>query len=179
MDNKEIIARKYAKAFLSIFIDKISLKDFNTIKKLEKFFSEHKKTLFFLSIPNISSEQKYTLLVKLFKEFETFEHLDSLIRLLLDHKRIFLIKDVLKHIIILYKELKNIMLFNITSSHQLDESSLEILEKFLATKTSKSIISQYKIDKNLIAGIRLKSYTLLWEYSIQKQCETLRQKCNI
>jgi len=179
MNNKDIIARKYAKAFLHIFIDKMTLNDFHTIKKLESFFSNHKKTLFFLSIPNINPEQKYTLLVKLLKQFEAFEHLEALIRLLLNHKRVFLIKDVLKQIILLYKELKNIMLFNITSSDQLDESSLEIIEKFLATNSGKNIIWQHKIDKNLVAGIRLKSDSLLWEYSIQKQCKTLRQQFNI
>lgn len=176
MNNKDIIARKYAKAFLNSFINKISLEEFEAIKKLKEFFTKHKKTLFFLSIPNINSEQKYTLLVELFKKFETSPHLNSLIKLLLEHKRIFLIKDVLEHILILYKKLKNIMLFDISSSHQLDKSSLEIIEKFLAAQTGKSIISQHKIDKDLVAGIRLKSESLLWEYSIQKQCEALRQQ---
>jgi len=71
------------------------------------------------------------------------------------------------------------MIFNITSSHHLDISDLEIIEKFLAFKTGKKIISHHNLNKKLIAGIRLESNTLLWEYSIYKQCETLRKQFNV
>jgi len=47
MKNKHVIARKYAKAFLNVYLEDISLTDFNSIKNLSLFFIDHKKSLFF------------------------------------------------------------------------------------------------------------------------------------
>lgn len=178
MSNRQIIARKYAQAFLNIFKEEISFEDFNAIENLETFFRMHKKAIFFLSIPNITSEEKVKHLDELLKNFN-LDILKPLVRLLIDQKRIFLIDDVLAQIIILYKILKNIMLFNIMTPHQLDKSDIQIIKKFLADKTGKIITSKVLLDKKLIAGLRLQSDTLLWEYSIHKQCERLRQKFNM
>ena len=179
MNNKQIVARKYANAFLNLYIDNISEEYFGSIKKLEKFFDSHKKAVFFLSVPNIENKQKEKLLNELFEKFSVKDLLKPLMRLLFAHKRIFLIDEVLKHIRLLYKERKNIMMFTITSSHQLDGQDLEIIKRFLAYKTGKKIVSEYSVDKNIVAGIRLQSSTLLWEYSISKQCETLRKQFNL
>jgi len=179
MNNKNIIAQKYAKAFLNLYEDQVSIQDLNGIRKLEFFFQNHKKVIYFLSIPNILPETKEKLLGELFKEFNLDVLLKPLIHLLSGSKRLFLIDDILKHIKLLYKEQKNIMAFNISSSHEISNQDLEIIKNFLAYKTRKTILSRYNIDKNLVAGIRLQSNTLLWEYSILKQCETLRKQFNI
>jgi len=177
MNNRETIARKYAKAFLNIYIDDISFDQYKAITKLETFFKNHRKVVFFLSIPNITTEEKEKNLYELLSNFK-LAILKPLIRLLINQKRIFLIDDVLTQIIILYKEAKNIMMFNIMTPHQLEESDILIIRRFLADKTEKIITWKYLKDKKLIAGLRLQSNTLLWEYSIYKQCERLRQKFN-
>jgi len=179
MNNKQIIARKYAKAFLNIYLDKITLNDFNSIKNLAAFFSTHKTSLYFLSIPSINATTKQGAINELLKKFNLYQLFEPLIRTLITAKRTFLIYDILREIIVLYKQRKNIIMFNIISSHRLENSDLKIIEKFLAIKTNKKIMSKSTINKELVAGIRLQSNTLLWEYSIYKQCETLRRQFNI
>jgi len=66
--------------------------------------------------------------------------LTPLVKVLAQQKRLFLIDEILKDIRLLYKERKNIMTFKITSSHQIDEQDLEIIENFLENKTGKKII---------------------------------------
>ena len=179
MNNRQIIARKYAKAFLNLYLDEVTSDDFNAIKHLAVFFSKHKKSLYFLSIPSIHTETKKEAIDELLKKFKLYHIFEPLVRTLISAKRTFLIYDILKEVVLLYKQRKNIMMFNIISSHQLDDSDVKIIEKFLAIKTNKKIMSQSAIDKELVAGIRLQSDTLLWEYSIYKQCEALRKKFNI
>jgi len=179
VENKKVISLKYAKAFLNIYLDDISLDNFNAIKKAESFFSTHKKSLYFFSIPNISSEKKENLIRKLLQKFNLLELFEPMVKTLIASKRIFLIYDMLKHITRLYKQRKNIMMFDIVSSHELDKDDLETIKTFLSKKTGKKIISKSTIDKTLIAGIKLKSSTLLWEYSIYKQCETLRSQLTL
>jgi len=179
MDNQELISRKYAQAFLNIYIEKISLENFKSIKKLSEFLNNHKKIMFYFDIPNINNENKTYILNEILKNFNLLEVLKSLIELLLKHKRLYLIYEVLNQIIYLYKQRKNIMIFRIASSHPLDKYELQVVEKFLSHSTGKKIISEYSLDKNLVAGIKLLSGTMLWEYSISKQCKTLHQQFNL
>jgi len=173
MNNKDIIARKYAKAFLNLYEDQISLEDLDNIRKLEHFFASHKKVIFFLSVPNIQTITKEKLLDELFQRFNLKTLLNPLVHLLSNSKRLFLIDNILTHIKLIYKKRNDITRFTITSSHEMPPQDIKIIEKFLACQTNKTIISTYNIDKKLIAGIRLQSDTLLWEYSIGKQCNTL------
>ena len=148
MNNEQIVARKYAKAFLNLYIKEISLEHYNAIKNIENFFRNHKTVLFFLSIPTISATEKEKNLYELLKKFD-LTLLKPLIKLLVTQKRIFLIDDVLTQILLLYKEIKNIMLFNIMSPHQLDKSDIKAIEEFLAEKTGKIITSEHRLDKKI------------------------------
>ena len=69
MINRKIIARKYAKAFLNIYMADISMETFYAIQKLSHFFGTHRKVLFYLGIPNISREKKAELLNELIEKF--------------------------------------------------------------------------------------------------------------
>lgn len=173
MNSKSIVASKYAKAFLNVYIQQISIDNLNSIEKLIAFFDVHRKTIFFLSVPNIKRSKKEEILSQLFEKFDLNGPLRPLINILASQKRLFLINEILKYISLFYKKRKNIMMFNISISHKLDTQDLEIIEQFLSIKTGKKIMSQHSVDKNLIAGIRLQSNTLLWEYSIRQQCQTL------
>jgi F-type H+-transporting ATPase subunit delta len=179
IDNKKIVSLKYAQAFVNLYLEDISQESFSNIKNLEFFFDTHKKAIYFLSVPNIQKETKLKLLNEIFEQFKLENLLAPLVKVLAQQKRLFLIDEILKDIRLLYKERKNIMTFKITSSHQINEQDLEIIENFLENKTGKKIIYYYNIDKSLIAGIKLKSSTLLWEYSIFKQCDNLRKSFNI
>lgn len=179
IDNKKILALKYARAFINIYIDSINLQSFDNIKKLEKFFDAHRKSIYFLSVPNIKTETKEKFLNQIFEKFELKTILSPLIKILGQHKRIFLIDEILKNIRRLYKEQKNIIIFKISSSHPIKQDDIAIIEKFLESRTKKKIITSHKLDKSLIAGIKIKSSTFLWEYSIAKQCENLRKQFNI
>lgn len=179
IDNKKILSLKYAKAFVNLYIENISQESFDNIKKLENFFDTHKKAIYFLSVPNIKKETKSKLLNEIFERFKLSDLLLPLVKVLAQQKRLFLIDIILKDIRLLYKEQKNIMTFKVLSSHQINSQDLDIIEKFLEHKTGKKIIYYYNMDKSLIAGIKLQSSTLLWEYSIFKQCENLRKQFDI
>lgn len=98
-----------------------------------------------------------------------------LVKLLATHKRIFLIHDVLKQLCEEYKLRNKITSFVISSSHDLKAEELSEITQFLVRLTNHEIMSDYKIDKSLIAGIRLQSNTGIWEYSIRKQLAQMQQ----
>jgi F-type H+-transporting ATPase subunit delta len=174
MNNAEIIAKKYAQAFLNIFIDDISMEDFHNFCDASHFFSRNKQLLFFLAWPAVHNNVKVQAMHQAFERFKLGKPFTRLIDILSLHKRTYLVLDVLKQLCSLYKERKGIMLFTVAGSHKLANDDLEIIKQFLANVTGRDIIYNYAIDKNLIAGIRMQSDTFLWEYSINRQLAQLK-----
>jgi ATP synthase F1 delta subunit len=170
----EILARKYAHAFLNCFGSQINRETFNTLCTLETFFRSNKKILYFLSLSSLTPEVKKRYLHELFNQFNVAHLCDPLLHTLLLTKRGQLIGAVLTAFVELYKTDQNIASFTITSSHPLEPLWIASLEQFLADVSGCDIIYNYNVDNNLIAGIRMQSDTLLWEYSIKKQLGIMR-----
>lgn len=176
MDTRAIVtSRKYAQAFLNIFLDSITPEVYASIKSLESFLSSHRNALIFFGLHHIPTDIKLKLLNDLQSKFTLYEPMKKLFETLIRHNRSQLMPQVLKNICQYYRIRKNTMLFSIQSSHELDKESVATIEKFLAHHTNKHITSVQYINKNLIAGLRLQSDTLLWEYSIHKEIKKLTQ----
>lgn len=171
---ESIVSKKYAQAFLNIIGDRLSLEYFTKLSAAQQFFAHHHKQLFFLTMPIVDDDTKVAYLEKVFTRFGLDDYLKKLAALLVRHKRAFLMPRVLKQLCRLYKKRNNIAQFSISSSHALGQDELKTVQQFLVRKTGQTILYEYMIDKRLIAGIRLQSDTLLWDYSIRKQLEQIK-----
>lgn len=171
--NEEIIAKKYAKAFLNLFIDEISLAMYQRIVELERFFKARREVLAFLALPHIKSTEKCKALDVVIEKFSLPGSFKRLVAILVESKRVFLFPLVLRYITMIYRQRKGIAAFIIKSSTSLDKQALDSIEQFLAKKTDKKILSEHVLDKSLIAGIRLESDQYLWEYSVAKKLKVL------
>lgn len=169
-----ILAKKYADAFLNVFIDKLSYEDMSKISAASDFLVAHHALLSFLTWPVIKTEVKVRSLHELLQKFSLDHPFDKLVALLASSKRLHLINAVLKQIYAIYMKRKNMVHVSITSSHQLHESDLATIKQFLVNIAGTSIIYDYTVDKKLIAGIRLQSDVFLWEYSIRKQLAQMK-----
>lgn len=170
------LAKKYAQAFINSYSSQITADDHKKIPQLQDFFRSHKKSLGFLWIPHITDKEKITLLTNaLVGKFGLSSIFEHLIKLLVMHKRGILLVQTLAHIDVLYKKKHNILAFAITSSHHLPETAQQSIVKFLAQQTGCAIMYTYTVDTRLIAGLRLQSDALLWEFSIAKQLQSISQ----
>ena len=163
-----ILSRKYATAFLNLFIDKLSVTDYDTIVRAAVFLKEEPRLVSYFKLPRVDAVKK-KVIDRLFKEFKLPLILKKLTDLLMRDQRLFLLPQVLKSMEQLYRQRKGIMAFKVSSSYTLTKKQLENIEDLLATKTGKHIEYEHKVDNGLIAGIRLQSDTVLWEYSIARQ----------
>lgn len=165
------IARKYAIAFLNIYIDQIDDQVFLNIENMLNYLRYNYDSISFFSLPNIGLAEKTKLIDLFLKKFQLPEVFKRLILLLIKHNRIALLVDVCKYISYIYQDMTNSMKFEISTVCKLSKSDINILEEFLARKTGKRIIPTVKIDKSLIAGISMKSDLMLWEFSVSRQLE--------
>lgn len=171
--SENLLAKKYATAFLNLNSDTISLDDYRKIKIAADFFKKNYKFFFLLNTPTIHVTQKRIVLEKLLDQLSLSKSLQPLIELVLKHQRVFLLPAIFQQLVLVYEQRKKLVSFTFFSSHTLDNNQLEIVKAFLAKKTNHTIMYKQSINKKLIAGIRLQSDVFLWEYSIAKQLRTL------
>lgn len=171
---ESVLAQRYAQAYLNVYIDSISYKDFRLIRDAGLFFAQNRHLLFFLNWPAIKKPAKIAALRQALEYCQVPSSINRLIDLLAAHKRMFLIIKILEYICKLYEKRHAIAQVTVTSSHPVTDQELKVMQQFLANKTGLSIIYDYKIDKKLIAGIRMQSDTFLWEYSINQQLKSIK-----
>jgi ATP synthase F1 delta subunit len=165
-----LLAKKYAVAFINIFSDQVTEQLCTKIVAVRNLLRERHELLYIVSLPQVSDDTKKRALQLILPE-ELFK---TLIMLIIKHKRILLLPEILDQIIMEYRKKNNIEHFIITSSHQLPLESLDVLVQFLAVHTHHVVTYDHIIDTSLIAGIRMQSDIHLWEYSIQKQLQHIR-----
>ncbi len=170
---QRVLAKKYAHAFLNVLDHTLTLEVMAQIEHFVAFIEQRKTALFYLQLALVGDAIKKESLLKVLQQFKLESLGEKLIELLLSHKRLFLIPEVFNFIVQLAHEQRNMLSFKAESSHELAPKQINELKKFLASQTGKNITLSARIDKTLIAGIRLISPTFEWEHSIRKQLRAL------
>lgn len=163
-----VLVRRYANAFLNIFGKNINDQELININKLANYIKNNKSVFFYINISLLTSSEKIKLTNLLVKKFNINNILEPLVNLLAKDNRLSLFPVILEKIVILYKQQNNILDFDIISAVQLSQEETANIKNFLEKNTGKKINYSYKIDDNLIAGIRLVSNNFLWEKSVAK-----------
>lgn len=168
------IAKKYAQAFIAVFPKSFG---FNDIKKVDvacDFLQAHKRTLFFLQLPQFNQNRRRSMVADLVDYFSLPYDFSAVILLLINHNRSFYIPDTLRWITQLYKNSLNCTEFSIQTTQEIDDHDIDSIKKFLSHITHKKIIGVPLINTKLIAGVRLQSNEYLWEYSIRKHIRAVQ-----
>lgn len=172
MNVPHLLARKYARAFLAVARGQFTLDMVSVCSALAHALEESKMQMQrIMALMHEKEQQK--VMEQVVAQSGLPAAFGNLIRLLIQEKRLILLPLVLEQIVDLYKEQEGILMCTVTSSHPLDATLRAAVQQFLARATGRVIMEQYVIDKSLIAGIRMRSDTVLWEYSIDKQLKAI------
>jgi ATP synthase F1 delta subunit len=182
------LAYKYANAFLNVYRDRLNDGDIKSIATMRQFLSKHPRLLFLLQVPSIKKTMKEKWLGSFCQHFNVSASFKNLITLLLSHRRVFLLPAILKAIIDSYQKRHHIEHITIKSSIPLPLSYRHDVESFIKRHIKGIHYYHYEVDPTLIAGIRIQSDTILWEYSMNKRlrdiahansCEDIWKKIQI
>jgi ATP synthase F1 delta subunit len=171
----DILAKKYAQAMINIHGQDWSLKQAQAFAQAAQFLKERRRTLFFLRLSSIEKDIKKEGLLMVCKQYALPKDTETLIDLLLAHKRSFLVHRVFDWLYQLYLRKHNILSCLFKSSHELSKTSVATAQQFLKKLTGCDIITTEIVDPSLIAGLRLQSNTILWEYSVAQHLKRARQ----
>lgn len=170
------LAQKYAIAFLNLFIDSIKPDQIEAVEKSIQDLHENYHYFVLLAIPLVPEEVKRESLKKIFKQHSLPDVFDHLIDVILKDHQLLLTSDILEQIKKEYYARTGTVVFNVESTYALDEKEQSLIKNFLIKNVAhKHIILHQKINSSLIAGLRMYSDTLLWEYSIEKQLRSIEK----
>lgn len=174
--SQSLVARQYGKAYILEFYDQLSLEDINHIKNAVWFFRRNHNFMSLVSVVTTMKETKQHLIDEIFSHFKLHETLKKIVVALVRHKRLLYFPHVLQDIYCLYLKKASMLHVDISSAQSLELSEINKLEAFFAKHSGKKIISSFKIDPSLIAGIKMQSDLFLWQYSIASKLKKLHQK---
>lgn len=167
------LAQKYARAFIHSFFDDLSDQEIENLEKFRISLSEQKRILYGFDL-FLNSEKLTQLFKTLLDNFNLLAPWQKLFMLLSAKKRLILLPIILQFIIDEYYQKKNRVVFFVESAHELEHHDIAHIKQFLRHCMKKEIILKQRVNKNLIAGIKLFNNNLGWEYSIQKQLLLLK-----
>lgn len=174
MNGSDILASKYAQAFVNVYSSKISEKDFFNILNVYSELCENTDILFLMDFAFIKDNPDF-FIDKFVNRFSLIEEFKILLKLLIDSNRIVLFKKILEFIAWKYQDFTSKKYFKIFLSDELKDGQVEVIKRFLMKLTNSDIIYKYEVDKKLIAGIRALSTNYLWEYSVYSQLQSLKR----
>lgn len=172
---KDVLAKKYALAFLNTYYETIGDKCFESLLALRDFFKKNKKILMYLNIPSIPEEKKSDALDQILNALKTCNTINILARTLFKQRRIGILNNIVNHIIAQYRIRKNILAFKIFSSHQLEEKEKQIILSFLEKSVNATVLADFFVDKKLLCGIKILGDTMMFERSFAKRLEEVKR----
>lgn len=176
MRQPSLLARRYARAYLNLYGQSWTDDDIRHVYDAVQFFEQHTDMISYASMPSMPYDVVLGFLQQILKQFDIPYSVERLFKLLMQHKRISMLIEVMRALVYEYYKAHHIDLWDVISSHSLTEDQVATIKKYLGLKTGKTIKTIERIDKRLIAGICLQSATLSFEDSIRKQLDAVMIK---
>lgn len=141
-----------------------------------KLLSSHKELAGLLASPFIQAKKKYDVIKEVLAASSFAEKTSRFILLLMEHKRLNLLPDILQTLPVFWQEKKGVATFEVSSVVALSEGQKERLKKQLEQLEKKRVYLRYKIDSDLIAGLFLKKGNIVYDASVKGHLEKLKEK---
>ena len=177
IDNKLIAAAKrYADAILEIAKSKNELDNFHEdIKTISDVYGSSEEFAKFMNHPIIPAPEKKDALKNIF-EGKIAQDVLNLLYLLTERNKFSLIQTILYCFEKGLDEAKNILRVEVVSAVEVDEELKENLKNKLENRLNKSIVLDYSINPDIIAGIILKIRDKTIDGSLAHKLESLQRK---
>ena len=169
-------AKRYAGALLSLARENGMLEEFDLdLTKVSDIFNSSDELKSALQHPAVPLDAKKDIISTLFSK-EVSEKTMNFLYMLHEKNRF----DILPSILDFYRDLKNkeqnILPLTITSAVEIPDKLKDILLKKLTGKFSKEIVPEYRIDKDIIAGLIIQSQDSVIDISYKNKFEEMKKQ---
>lgn len=170
------VSLRYARALSDMaYQDKIENNIMEDIEYILQTISSSKELGSLIKSPIISNQKKKSVLTEIFSSKITKLMLEFL-NLLVTKGREVLIWDIFDNFKLEYYEKHNILPVIFTSAYPFDDELKALAVEKLKDITKKTILPEYKIEKNIIGGFKIQFNDILIDSSIRTKINNLQKQ---
>jgi len=169
-------SERYARALFELS------KESNELKKTEKNISNFKLLYYgsdeiknFVKDPSKSIIQQNEVVNFIGEKLEFSKNLKSFFLLLVKKRRIFFINKILESFLKLCAKNRGELKASLISSRELSKSELDRISKDLSDTMGSTLKFDYKVDKDLIGGLKLQLGSFMIDTSIKNKLKKYEQ----
>lgn len=176
MKSKTLI-RRYSLGLIQSIQDQREYESvFSELKNFTDFLYSQEELKKVLLSPFIPAAKKLPVLENVLKKQSWSQKVSRYLKLLTKNNRVEILPSVLELLPQLWNEMKGVSTFEIFSAVALNEEQKKRLKERLQRLENNEVVLKYKIDPNLIGGLRLKKDHTIWDVSLKGDLYRIKEK---
>ncbi len=176
MKNQTLVKRYIQGLINSIQNDKEFLAINKELFEFNHILENQEELKNILLSPFFSSPKKIKIVKEILKKKAFHEKTIRFVTLLLENERLKLFSSIMDHLTEEWNEKKRISTFEVASVIPLTKIQKRKLKKKLETMEKASVILKYKIDPELIGGLKIRRKNIIYDVSIEGNLSRIKEK---
>ena len=169
-------SERYARALFEVSTEINELKKTeNDTKKLQSLLKESSELQNFIKNPTQTISQQNEVIDLISKKLNFSKNLKNFFFLLIQKRRIFFVKKILESFLRLCSQKKGEIKASLISSKKLSQDELDGMSKELSNTVGSSLKFDYKVDEELIGGLKLQLGSIMIDTSIKNKLKKYHQ----
>ena len=169
-------SERYSRALFEVCIESNELdKSENAIKNFHSLLNSNLEIKNFIKDPTKSINIQNEVIILLANKLKFSQNLKNFFLLLIEKRRIFFVNKIFESFLKLCSKKRGEVKASLISSKELSKKELEEISKDLSLKTGSNLKFDYKIDKELIGGLKLQLGSFMIDTSIKSKLKKYEQ----
>ena len=169
-------AERYSRALFEVSKEAGELEKVESdIKNFQLLLNSSKEIKNFIKDPTQNFGQQINMIDLLAEKLGFSKNLKNFFLLLIDKRRIFFIEKITESFLRLCSQKRGEIKASLISSKELSESELKIISKDLSNSIGSNLKFDYKVDKELIGGLKLQLGSFMIDTSIKNKLKKYEQ----
>ncbi len=169
-------SERYSRALFEVAIEAKELEKIeNDIKNFQLLFNSSQEIRNFIKNPTQSTSAQNNVIILIADKLGFSKNLKNFFLLLIEKRRIFFIKKITESFLRLCSQKRGEVKASLISSKALSQIELEQISKDLSNSMGSSVIFDYKVDNELIGGLKLQLGSFMIDTSIKNKLKKYEQ----
>ena len=169
-------AERYSRALFEVSKEAGELEKVESdIKNFQLLLNSNKEIKNFIKDPTQNFGQQINMINLLAEKLGFSKNLKNFFLLLIDKRRIFFIEKITESFLRLCSRKRGEIKASLISSKELSEPELKVISKDLSNSIGSNLKFDYKVDKELIGGLKLQLGSFMIDTSIKNKLKKYEQ----
>ena len=169
-------SERYARALFEVSTELNELKRIeNDTKNFQSLLEVSSELQNFIKNPTQTISQQNEVIDLISKKLNFSINLKNFFLLLIQKRRIFFVKKILESFFRICSQKRGEIKVSLISSKKLSEDELDVISKELSNTVGSSLKFDYKVDEELIGGLKLQLGSIMIDTSIKNKLKKYQQ----